>query len=1573
MVKNSKLVYVIGSIIIGIISVLCIVASLILSGVIDGKSRLLVFSSGSIERTYDGEELTCDTWELKSGELREGHTAHAVITGKQVSVGSSVNAFSIYILDANGADVTADYQIDLKPGTLSVNKRRVELVAASGTHVYDGTAYSLEEYEISAGTIVSGQELSVAYTGEITEVGSCDNVISATVADADGNDVTPNYDLVCTSGELVVEKRPITIKSYNKEAVYSGQPLTTGIYDFTIEDGELVDGHSAQLILSGFQTVVGSSENTFTVKITDADDNDVTKNYDVTNLYGTLTVTKKYIEITSYGGSKVYDGLALDNENWYVSEGSAAVNQTVNVDCFSTITNVGRIDNEFTCYITDAAGDDVTSNYNVTHAYGKLTVTPRPLHIVTGSKSQGYTGDYWSYAEYNIATGYSLVQGQTLNVLSSTQIKNVSKINNQFEVEIKQGETPVTENYNVSYSYGKLQVIPANLIVRTGSIEGVYNGKPYTKPGGSVEGIVANESYEIEAIGERTNVGESKNTYNLSITDKYGESSLSNYRIVDSLGTIVVTPRSLHIETGNGSKKYDGQGLTNTNYTLLNGTSLVDNQAIEIISSTEIYRVDDGRVDNKFSIAIKEGNKAVTDNYKITYSYGKLQIFPVELTVTTGGIEGVYNGRPYTKNVGNVEGVVGTDRYSFAVVGTRTDAGESKNTYNLSITDKYGEGSLSNYTIIENLGIIKVTPIVVIVTTPTKEKEYDGTPLTCSLSEIIISPSVSPVAGEVFTLNNDDVSQTEVGKVNNTVLLTVGNGTKDTTRNYEIVYEEGALIVNPRKIKISSWSTLLMYNGTAQHYPYYDVHEGLLEELGHEIVSESVKFNEKGFTDVNTYRNSFDETKIRFTMNGQDVTKCYEVVPEYGSVTIYPKPIEIRTDDAYKYFDGTPLTCDGYQISGGGLLANHSLVIDVTGTRLSPGESDNTFIVTDIIDDSTGSVVSVYHNYEITEVYGVLHVLATSNGSGGGNGGEGGEGGENGENGGGLSSGGGLSNDGSGEPKRTPVYEVTTSQSGVIYLRDKSFGDYLILPDGTSQWSDGRVYSGGTINPLAFPYLALKGKVASGQTVITKIQSSAPYVIPYYTDLSAELTLNDVCLNYTDSGYNVIDISYLLAHYLKGALTGTIYEAEELKYREFVKGNYMYLPSETSSVMRRVIDENNFSASDPQIIQKVAEFVSNYVPYSFEYHYEGDVASYFFTKATSGICQHYATAATALFRELGFPARYTTGYMGNCEANTPKLITTPGHAWVEVYIDGFGWIPVEVTGSASGGGGGNNQQVVEKGILVKPFDIQVQGDMGTNISYTNPVLQGEALAKLCNENNYTYTFSVSGQQIGLGKSYSRITAFKLYDSEGNDITNEYTFNFRDGVLQVYVQELTVMTGGLTVIYDGKVHSLDINDENAIKYNYGHWGSLMSGHSFGEVEFGNSIRDVGSIANALSKFSIVDANGKDVTDFYKVNYTYGKLTVKARSFVITAGSKTASIDELNGESLTCNEYDIVSSIDGVDALAEGHTIEVVVTGSLSVVGRTTNKITSVVIRDQYNIDVTSNYSYVPKSGKLQVTA
>ncbi|GIE84903.1 transglutaminase family protein [Actinoplanes regularis] len=73
-----------------------------------------------------------------------------------------------------------------------------------------------------------------------------------------------------------------------------------------------------------------------------------------------------------------------------------------------------------------------------------------------------------------------------------------------------------------------------------------------------------------------------------------------------------------------------------------------------------------------------------------------------------------------------------------------------------------------------------------------------------------------------------------------------------------------------------------------------------------------------------------------------------------------------------------------------------------------------------------------------------------------------------------------------------------------------------------------------------------------------------------------------------------------------------------------------------------------------------------------------------FLKNKVGFCQQYAVAMTWMVRAAGIPARVAFGFTrGTAEDGDTFVITNRNaHAWTEVYLQGFGWVPFDATPSA---------------------------------------------------------------------------------------------------------------------------------------------------------------------------------------------------------------------------------------------------------------------------------------------------
>lgn len=86
-----------------------------------------------------------------------------------------------------------------------------------------------------------------------------------------------------------------------------------------------------------------------------------------------------------------------------------------------------------------------------------------------------------------------------------------------------------------------------------------------------------------------------------------------------------------------------------------------------------------------------------------------------------------------------------------------------------------------------------------------------------------------------------------------------------------------------------------------------------------------------------------------------------------------------------------------------------------------------------------------------------------------------------------------------------------------------------------------------------------------------------------------------------------------------------------------------------------------------------------------------DIVEYFLFDNGEGYCQHFAAAATLLYRLYGIPARYASGYLvqpsdfrlqdGTWRAEVTDM---SAHAWTEIFLEDYGWTPVEVTPAADG-------------------------------------------------------------------------------------------------------------------------------------------------------------------------------------------------------------------------------------------------------------------------------------------------
>ena len=159
------------------------------------------------------------------------------------------------------------------------------------------------------------------------------------------------------------------------------------------------------------------------------------------------------------------------------------------------------------------------------------------------------------------------------------------------------------------------------------------------------------------------------------------------------------------------------------------------------------------------------------------------------------------------------------------------------------------------------------------------------------------------------------------------------------------------------------------------------------------------------------------------------------------------------------------------------------------------------------------------------------------------------------------------------------------------------------------------------------------------------------------------------------------------------ALTGTLAETEA-GYRAYVYDSFCEYPEDQLPELMAFMEQSEFRTDSVyySLIDVLAFLRGNAVyDLSVPNTPEGeDFVEYFLFESKRGYCAHFASSAVLMLRYLGVPARYAAGYAAAPESfkrnqdgtYSTVILDRQAHAWAEVYLEGIGWVPVEMTPGA---------------------------------------------------------------------------------------------------------------------------------------------------------------------------------------------------------------------------------------------------------------------------------------------------
>ena len=303
------------------------------------------------------------------------------------------------------------------------------------------------------------------------------------------------------------------------------------------------------------------------------------------------------------------------------------------------------------------------------------------------------------------------------------------------------------------------------------------------------------------------------------------------------------------------------------------------------------------------------------------------------------------------------------------------------------------------------------------------------------------------------------------------------------------------------------------------------------------------------------------------------------------------------------------------------------------------------------------------------------------------------------------------------------VLRVTSNRDGWMYLRGSSLavyedGVWKDLPEGTYEayWSGQEP----EVSPLYLPAALNQDSPVYTVTVDTVGAVGSCVYTPYYplpqdTDATGILPVEDTyfarrqgqwshTVTFVDrsprgGGYaSSIPTEYSSNTIIIDSDSFHYYHADRPSgYAGYVYEHYLDVPEDLRETLEQYATSAPFvtgyipSPSEPYygiyMAGRFSTFLSAYCEYddSAPSAPEGvDPVYYFLTESHRGYCMHFASAVTLMLRSVGVPARYVSGFAA--EVYSGRRVSVPdraAHAWVEVWVDGFGWYPVEVTPDAA--------------------------------------------------------------------------------------------------------------------------------------------------------------------------------------------------------------------------------------------------------------------------------------------------
>ena len=658
------------------------------------------------------------------------------------------------------------------PDTPDEKKTGIEVKDPEGS-IYDGLPHvnPLTVTDTKTGaTLVKDTDYTLSYSKDVINVGT----VTVTVK-GKGNytgEFTKRYQIT---------PRKYTVTTDSAEKPYDGTALTAGG-----RVNNLADGETVTLKMTGSQTEVGSSNNTYSLTW---DGSATVSNYTHgTDSIGLLTVTPKSINtqeitVTKPADSK-YDGNEHKNKPTVKDGEKVLVEDTDYTLSYSEdVINVGTVD------VTVNGIGNYTGEFKKSYK-----ITPREYTVTTESAKKVYDGTALT-AGGKIE---GIVDGEVVVVHTTGSQTEVGSTPNTYKLEWKKASS---KNYKLKEdSIGTLTVTEQT----------IDPGKDPDNPNPNYSGVTINKPSNKVYDGK-------EHKWSPAVTDKEGNAlvegtdyevaySTSDFRNVT--GTITVTITGIGNYTGTVTRTYE---ITPKAYTVTtesakkvyDGTALTAGGKIEGIVSGETVeftttgsRTDEGTSKNTYSL--KWNGSAIETNYKLAKeSIGDLTVTPKSIIpdepntpddkktgiTVSDPKDSKYDGQEHrevltVKDIKTGKDLIANKDYTVVYSDDLVNAGTVKVT--VTGLGNYSGSFTKTY---------KITKRLVTLTSATVSKTYDGQALT-NTSITVSGDGFVEGEGASYEVTG---TQTKVGNSANAFEYKLNENT--LASNYDITKVVGTLTI----------------------------------------------------------------------------------------------------------------------------------------------------------------------------------------------------------------------------------------------------------------------------------------------------------------------------------------------------------------------------------------------------------------------------------------------------------------------------------------------------------------------------------------------------------------------------------------------------------------------------------------------------------------------------------------------------------------------------------------------------------------------------------------------------------